>query len=87
VAILTSLRVLSIWSKRMKLQWDLAFTYVQAVTAEDKGIRLAHKNGKANDKFLFIPDKKSQSWFFEQIAAVVKACRSTILGRALLIKP
>jgi vacuolar protein sorting-associated protein 13A/C len=76
VAILTSTRMLSIWCKRLKLDWDLGFSSVQAVTAEDKGIRLAHKGGKQYDKFLLIPDKKSQSWFFEQIATVVKVSQA-----------
>jgi vacuolar protein sorting-associated protein 13A/C len=43
------------------------------VTVEDTGIRFAHKAGKEHDKFVFIPDKSSQSWFFEKVAGVVKA--------------
>jgi vacuolar protein sorting-associated protein 13A/C len=39
---------------------------------EDTGIRFAHKSGKEHDKFVLIPDKSSQSWFFGQIATVVK---------------
>ena len=73
VVLLTASRVLSFWSKRLQLDWDLPFTQVQGVTVEDTGIRFAHKAGKDNDKFAFIPDKGSQSWFFGQVASVVKS--------------
>jgi vacuolar protein sorting-associated protein 13A/C len=72
VVILTSTRILSIWSKRLRLDWDLPFTSVQGVTIEDSGIRFVHKAGKEHDKFLHIPDKSSQQWFFSQVSSVVK---------------
>ncbi|KAF8216245.1 hypothetical protein K438DRAFT_1748990 [Mycena galopus ATCC 62051] len=43
------------------------------VTVEDTGIRFAHKSGRSDDKFVFIQDKASQSWFFSQVATVVKS--------------
>ncbi|RDB28887.1 Vacuolar protein sorting-associated protein 13 [Hypsizygus marmoreus] len=73
VVLLTAHRVLSFWSKNLRLDWELPFTDVQGVTVEDTGIRFAHKAGKENDKFAFIPDKGSQSWFFGQVGSVVKA--------------
>ncbi|KAF8078623.1 vacuolar protein sorting-associated protein 13, partial [Lyophyllum atratum] len=73
VVLLTTSRVLSFWSKNLRLDWELSFTDVQGVTVEDTGIRFAHKAGKENDKFAFIPDKSSQSWFFGHLASVVKA--------------
>ncbi|CCL98963.1 uncharacterized protein FIBRA_00971 [Fibroporia radiculosa] len=73
VVLLTASRVLSFWSKNLRLDWELPFALVQGVTAEDTGIRFAHKAGKDQDKFVFIPDKNSQTWFFGQIASVVKA--------------
>lgn len=73
VILLTGTRVLSFWSKRLRLDWELPFSQVQGVTVEDTGIRFAHKMGKEQDKFAFIPDKVSQSWFFNQVAAVVKS--------------
>ncbi|KIY52729.1 hypothetical protein FISHEDRAFT_63685 [Fistulina hepatica ATCC 64428] len=73
VVLLTSARVLSFWSKRLRLEWELPFTQVAGVTVEDNGIRFAHKTGRENDKFVYIPDKKSQSWFFQEVASVVKA--------------
>jgi len=73
VVLLTSSRVLSFWSKKLKLEWELPFSQVQGVTVEDTGIRFAHKSGREHDKFVFIQDKSSQSWFFSQVANVVKA--------------
>ncbi|KDR84988.1 hypothetical protein GALMADRAFT_233521 [Galerina marginata CBS 339.88] len=72
VILLTASQVLSFWSKKLRLDWELPFTRIQGVTIEDTGIRFAHKAGKEQDKFAFIPDKVSQSWFFNQVAAVVK---------------
>ncbi|THH34126.1 hypothetical protein EUX98_g96 [Antrodiella citrinella] len=73
VVLLTSTKLLSFWSNRLRLDWELPFTQVQGVTIEDTGIRFAHKMGKEHDKFVIIPDKASQSWFFGQVASVVKA--------------
>ena len=71
--LLTTTKVLSFWSNKLKLEWELPFTSVQGVTVEDTGIRFSHKAGKDHDKFVHIPDKSSQSWFFSQVATVVKA--------------
>jgi len=73
VVLLTASRVLSFWSKKLKLDWELPFLQVVGVTAEDTGIRFAHKAGKVHDKFVFIPDKSSQTWFFGQVGSVVQA--------------
>ncbi|KAI0361599.1 vacuolar protein sorting-associated protein 13 [Trametes cingulata] len=73
VVLLTTTKVLSFWSNNLRLEWELPFTQVQGVTIEDTGIKFAHKAGKEHDKFIFIPDKSSQTWFFSQIASVVKA--------------
>ncbi|TFK77101.1 vacuolar protein sorting-associated protein 13 [Pluteus cervinus] len=73
VILLTTSRVLSFWSKKLRIEWDLPFTHVQGVSVEDTGIRFAHKNGSDQDKFALIPDKEAQTWFFSQVAAVVKA--------------
>lgn len=70
VVLLTTARVISFWSKRLRLEWDLPLT---GVTTEDTGIRFSHKSGKDHDKFVLIPDKNAQMWFFGQIASVVKA--------------
>jgi len=72
VVLLTLSRILSFWSKSLRLDWELPFAVVQGVTVEDTGIRFAHKAGKEHDKFVFIPDKSSQSWFFSRVGSVVK---------------
>lgn len=72
VILLTQSRVLSFWSRKLKLDWELPFSQVQGVTVEDTGIRFSHKAGRELDRFAFIPDKASQSWFFNQVASVVK---------------
>ncbi|KAL4243512.1 VPS13 family protein [Abortiporus biennis] len=73
VVLLTASKVISFWSNKLQLDWELPFTHVQGVTIEDTGIRFAHKAGKDHDKFVMIPDKSAQSWFFGQVASVVKA--------------
>ncbi|KAF9270221.1 DUF1162-domain-containing protein [Marasmius fiardii PR-910] len=73
VVLLTMTRVLSFWTKKLRLDWELPLTQIQGVTVGDTGIRFAHKSGKEHDKFVFIPDKNAQSWFFEKVASVVKA--------------
>lgn len=72
VVLLTASRVLSFWSKSLRLDWELPFTDVQGVTVEDTGIRFTHIAGKENDRFAYVPDKSSQSWFFGKVGSVVK---------------
>ena len=72
VVLLTTSRVISFASSRLRVDWQLPFTQVQGVTIEDTGIRFAHKGGKEHDRFVYIPDKSSQTWFFGQVASVVK---------------
>lgn len=69
VVLLTDARLLSFWTKHLRLEWDLSFTQIQGVTVEDTGIRFGHKAGRAQDRFVVIPDKSSQSWFFEKVSS------------------
>lgn len=73
VVLLTTMRVLSFRPKRLQLIWELPFTEVQNVTVENTGIRFAHKSGKERDRYIYVPDKECQSWFFGEIALVVKS--------------
>jgi vacuolar protein sorting-associated protein 13A/C len=73
VALLTAGRVVTFGTKRLRLKWDLPLTQVQRVINEDQGIQFAHKVGREHDKYLIIEDKRSQAWFYEQIAGVVKS--------------
>jgi len=72
VVLLTATRVVSFWSRKLTLDWDLPFTHVQGVTIEDTGIRFTHRVGKEHDKPVYIQDKLLRDWFFGQISAVVK---------------
>lgn len=72
MVLLTATRILSFWSKRLRLEWDLPLTLIKEVTVENNGIRFSHKAGKQSDKFVYIPDKGSQTWFYNQVATVVK---------------
>ena len=73
VVLLTTNRVISFWSNRLVVEWQIPFNHVQGVTIEDTGIRFAHKGGKEHDRFVYIPSKSSQTWFFGRVASVVKA--------------
>ncbi|KAI6047634.1 vacuolar protein sorting-associated protein 13 [Pisolithus marmoratus] len=73
VVLLTTSRVLSFRSRRLRLDWDLPFSDIQGVATEDNGIRFSHKSGRDHDRFILIPDTNTLTWFFGQIASVVKA--------------
>jgi len=73
VTLLTANRVLTFGTRKLRLSWDLPLTQVKRVVNEDHGIRFVHKTGKDLDKLILLDDKKSQAWFYEQIAGVVKA--------------
>jgi vacuolar protein sorting-associated protein 13A/C len=73
VALLTAVRVLLFGTKKLRLNWDLSLTQVHRVINEDHGIRFQHRNGKDHDKYIPLEDKKSQAWFYEQIAGVVSS--------------
>lgn len=73
VTLLTADRVLTFGARKLRLSWDLPLTQVKRVMNEDQGIRFVHKTGRDLDKLILIDDKKSQTWFYEQIAGVVKA--------------
>jgi vacuolar protein sorting-associated protein 13A/C len=73
VALLTAERVLTFGTKKLRLNWDLPLAQVLRVVNEDYGIRFIHKAGTDRDKYVVIEDQKSQAWFYEQIAGVVKS--------------
>jgi vacuolar protein sorting-associated protein 13A/C len=73
VVLLTTERVISFWSNKLRVEWQIPFTHIQGVTVEDTGVRFAHKGGKEHDRFVCIPNKSSQAWFFAQVASVVKS--------------
>lgn len=71
VALLTADRMLAFGTKKLRLNWDLPLSQVLRVINEDHGIRFVHKAGKDRDKHVMLEDRKSQAWFYEQIAGVV----------------
>jgi vacuolar protein sorting-associated protein 13A/C len=73
VALLTAERMLVFGTKKLRLNWDLPLAQVLRVINEDHGIRFVHKAGNDRDKYVVIDDQKSQAWFYEQIAGVVKS--------------
>lgn len=73
VTLLAADRILTFGTKKLRLDWDLPLAQVLRVINEDHGIRFAHKAGKDRDKYVVIEDQKSQAWFYEQIAGVVKS--------------
>jgi vacuolar protein sorting-associated protein 13A/C len=73
VALLTADRMLVFGTKKLRLNWDLPLAQVLRVINEDHGIRFVHKAGNDRDKYFVIEDQKSQAWFYEQIAGVVKS--------------
>ena len=68
---LTMSRVLSFWSTKLRLDWDLPFSRVQGINIEDNGILFQDKAGKDRDRFVYISDPKSKAWFFTQIEQCV----------------
>ncbi len=73
VVLLTTNRVLSFWSRKLRLMWDMPFSTVQGVTIENTGIRFVSKAGKEHDRFVYIQSQSSIEWFFNEVANVVKA--------------
>jgi len=69
---LTTSRVLSFWSTKLRLDWELPFSQVQGISIEDNGILFQNKAGKERDRFIYIADSSSKTWFFSQIEQVVK---------------
>ena len=64
---LTMNRILSFWSTKLRLEWELPFAQVQGITIEDNGILFQHKGGREKDRFVYIADPSTKVWFFGQI--------------------
>ncbi|KAF8591826.1 vacuolar protein sorting-associated protein 13 [Ramaria rubella] len=73
---LTMSRVVSFWSTKLRLDWELPFPHVQGINIEDNGILFQNKAGKEYDRFVYISDSGSKVWFFSQIEQVVKKYNS-----------
>jgi len=71
VVLLTTTRLLSFWSTKLRLEWDMPFSNIKSVTIEDTGILFGDKDGD-KDRFVHIPKTSSKTWFFGEISRVVK---------------
>ncbi|KAF8509808.1 vacuolar protein sorting-associated protein 13 [Gautieria morchelliformis] len=69
---LTMSRILSFWSTKLRLEWELAFSRVQGISIEDNGILFQEKGGVDRDRFVYISDPGSKAWFFAKVEQVVK---------------
>ncbi|CAE6413624.1 unnamed protein product [Rhizoctonia solani] len=72
VAMLTTSRVMVFSVNKLRLEWELPFSYLQGVTIEDTGIRFTSKSGHEHDRFVAIPKSSPKKWFFHEIEKVVK---------------
>jgi vacuolar protein sorting-associated protein 13A/C len=73
VTLLTTSQVLSFWSNKLRIDWELPLAQVKSVSVEDTGLRFVHRTRRELDRFVLIPEKPTQAWFFSQVASVVKA--------------
>jgi vacuolar protein sorting-associated protein 13A/C len=68
---LTMSRILSFWSTKLRLDWDLPFSHVQGISIEDTGILFQHKAGIDRDRFVYVADPGSKAWFFAKVEQCV----------------
>ncbi|KAJ1311504.1 hypothetical protein OPQ81_009991 [Rhizoctonia solani] len=71
VAMLTTSRIMVFSVNKLRLEWEMPFSYVQGVTIEDTGIRFTTKSGHEHDRFVPIPKRSAKKWFFHEIEKVV----------------
>ncbi|KAG9097500.1 hypothetical protein FS749_006165 [Ceratobasidium sp. UAMH 11750] len=72
VAMLTTSRIMCFSVNKLRLEWEMPFSYLQGVTIEDTGIRFTGKSGHEHDRFVPIPKSSPKKWFFHEIEKVVK---------------
>ena len=73
---LTMSRVLSLWSTKLRLDWNLSFSHVQGISIEDNGILFQHKAGIDRDRFVYVADSGSKAWFFSKVEQWVESLSS-----------
>ncbi|GAB1518861.1 Vacuolar protein sorting-associated protein 13 [Rhizoctonia solani] len=67
VAMLTTSRIMTFSVNKLRLEWEMPFSYLQGVTIEDTGIRFTSKSGHDHDRFVPIPKSSPKKWFFHEI--------------------
>ena len=76
---LTMSRVLSFWSTKLRVDWDLAFSHVRGISIEDNGVLFQNKAGMERDRFVYISDPRSKAWFFNKVEQCVKSSSYDVL--------
>ncbi|KAF8761669.1 Vacuolar protein sorting-associated protein [Rhizoctonia solani] len=61
VAMLTTSRIMTFSVNKLRLEWEMPFSYLQGVTIEDTGIRFTSKSGHDHDRFVPIPKSSPRS--------------------------
>ncbi|CAE6445232.1 unnamed protein product [Rhizoctonia solani] len=72
VAMLTTSHIMVFSVNKLRLEWEMPFSFLQGVTIEDTGIRFTSKSGHDHDRFIPIPKSSPKKWFFHEIEKVVK---------------
>lgn len=67
MAMLTTSRIICFSVNKLRLEWEMPFSYLQGVTIEDTGIRFTGKSGHEHDRFVPIPKNSPKKWFFHEI--------------------
>ncbi|KAF8335473.1 vacuolar protein sorting-associated protein 13 [Cantharellus anzutake] len=70
VVILTTSIIIAFGQRKLRLEWEIPFNRLQAITLDDSGIRFSDKAGKEYDQFVPAP-KKTKAWFYKEIEKVI----------------
>jgi len=73
ILLLTNAHVLTFWSSKLRLDWEIPLTRLKGASVEDNGILFLDKAGRESDQFVQIPQRDSKMWFFKEIEQVVNA--------------
>lgn len=61
------MHILTFWSSKLRLDWDIPMSRLKGVSVEDNGILFLDKAGRESDQFVQIPQRDSKMWFFKEI--------------------
>ena len=70
VILVTDNRVLSFWSRRLRMAWDLPFSTLRAVSKESAGVLF---RVKGQDRFVVIEDETTRNNFYVTLSSVINA--------------
>ncbi|CAG8555201.1 10349_t:CDS:10 [Paraglomus brasilianum] len=75
IAMLTRSRIMLIRSRRLKVEWEVQFSDLQAVSMQPSGILLMLRNGTPGP-FIPIADQNVQHWFERKVEEVINEFNS-----------